>query len=110
MIIHVSGTTGSGKTYLGNFISQLYDKSKIAVIDLDDILHQILNNPQITKIEDSIKQFEKIETEIQSKFQNISKKYKNVLFVGYCDVQIGPEIKIIPLKADHKYFIDISPQ
>lgn len=100
MIIHVSGTTGSGKTYLGNFMSQIYNRKKLVVVDLDTLFHLILDvHPDAS--------FEVIEKELKSYISRITKKFDNTLLVGYSDVKVDGKIKFIDVHPDKRYFIDI---
>ncbi len=107
MIIHVSGSTGSGKTYLGNFISELYDRKRLLVVDLDQLFRDVLNRPDIKNTADSDELYKKINDAVRKQVAAICAKFKNVLFVGYSDVLIDGKVKYVELDADYRFFIDI---
>ena len=45
MIIHISGSSGSGKTTIGNKIKKMFG-NKVAVFDVDDLHMNPLNSPK----------------------------------------------------------------
>ena len=96
MIIHIAGTSGSGKTYIGDLF-----KKDCNVIDLDDWTEEfnkkkIKNNKEFIKfIDDKINKLD--ENEIN-------------LLVGYLDVYMNNKLIIYPLKTNFKFFIKISPK
>jgi adenylate kinase family enzyme len=96
LIIHIAGTSGSGKTYIGN----LFNKD-CNVIDLDDWTEEfnkkdIKNNKEFIKFMD-----DKINKLDQNKIN---------LLVGYLDVYINNKLVVYPLKTNFKFFIKISPK
>ena len=111
VIIHVAGISGAGKSFIGEFIKNIYPVSKIKVIDLDDIIQ-----PAIDNITRKYKDFEKgkkclIRT-IDSKIDSIIKKYKTVLFVGINAITFnnedGSQERYETVKmANKKYYIDV---
>lgn len=107
MIIHVSGTTGSGKTYLGNFIRQIYDRKRLAVIDLDLLFHNILNTRQVVETKDAEERFKKIQQTLQQQIAQITRAFRNVLFVGYSDVVVDGKPRYVLFPADRRYFIEV---
>jgi hypothetical protein len=96
MIIHIAGTSGSGKTYIGDLF-----KKDCNVIDLDDWTEEfnkkkIKNNKEFIKfIDDKINKLD--ENEIN-------------LLVGYLDVYMNNKLIVYPLKTNFKFFIKISPK
>ena len=96
MIIHIAGTSGSGKTYIGNLF-----KKDFNVIDLDDWTEEfnkkkLKNNKKFIKF-------------IDNKINKLDENKKNLL-VGYLDVYINNKLIVYPLKTNFKFFIKISPK
>jgi len=93
MIIHIAGTSGSGKTYIGNLFKKDYN-----VIDLDDWTEEfkkkIKNNKEFIKF-------------IDNKINKLDENKINLL-VGYLDIYINNKLIIYPLKTNFKFFIKIS--
>ena len=96
MIIHIAGTAGSGKTYIGELF-----KKNINVIDIDDWMEEFSNINKNTK-----KLFISF---IKNKINKLDNNKINLL-VGYLDCYIGKKIIFYPLIADYKFFIKISPK
>lgn len=96
MIIHIAGTSGSGKTYIGNLF-----KKYCNVIDLDDWTEEFNKN----KIKEK-KEFIKF---IDDKINKLNKNKINLL-VGYLDYYINNELIVYALKTNFKFFIKISPK
>lgn len=97
MIIHISGSSGSGKTYIGEKFHK-----KMNVIDTDDWTEEydkIIKN----KTKKSFIDF------IQNKIDNLDKNKINLL-VGYLDKYINNKLIIYQIKTDYKFFIKISPK
>lgn len=95
MIIQISGTPGSGKTYIG-----LKFKNKYNVIDTDDWMEEFYkSNLKKTKIN-----FLKF---MDKKIHNLDNK-KNNLLVGMLDFFIDNELIVYPVKSKYKFFIKIS--
>ena len=107
MLIHVSGTTGSGKTYLGNLMSEIYDPKKLLVVDLDMVFHTVMNSKDILKIEKIEDRIEAIRDAVRHDILELTGKYKNVLVVGYSDFLVNGRAYFVDLGADKRFFIDI---
>lgn len=108
MIIHVSGSSASGKTYLGNLLGRMYKRDRLLVVDLDLLYHKILTNSKMEQMPEAKDRFEFIRQQIRQTRDRLAKRYKNVLFVGYSDVALdGGEPQYIDLAADHTFFIEI---
>ncbi len=90
MIIHICGSSGSGKTYIGNLF-----KNKINVIDLDDWTEEF--NEKNIKTKKTFMSF------IDEKL----KKLNDCLLVGYLDVFIQNKIIIYDIDTPYKFFIKI---
>jgi adenylate kinase family enzyme len=90
MIIHICGSSGSGKTYIGNLF-----KNKINVIDLDDWTEEF--NKKTLKTKKTFMSF------IDEKL----KKLNDCLLVGYLDVFIQNKIIIYDIDTPYKFFIKI---
>lgn len=117
MIIHIAGAPGSGKSTLGVWIKNNYDKSKVIVFDIDDLYNNFIRAKEreaatlATIKKNWSKDMQKFIDEIVKKHQ------KSVLvFVGlnYPDPRIqfkNKEIFVKPFKlklyADHKFYIDV---
>lgn len=98
MIIHVSGSSGSGKTYIGaKFEKELY------VVDIDDWTNEYREKYRGKK--PTKKSFLKF---IDSKIKSLKKKIPLILLVGFIDIFIDNKLVIYKLEAEHKYFIDID--
>jgi adenylate kinase family enzyme len=120
MIIHISGPSGSGKTTIGKWIKSK-NINNVKILDLDDILHK-----HIEKLEKSDKQpkyiFKNFNDLHQKLIDNIIDLNKNkiLIFVGISfDLEAGRPVEFrgsqeflhnlyYDVKADHKYYIDIS--
>lgn len=96
MIIHIAGTSGSGKTYIGNLFKKKYN-----VIDLDDWTEEFNKN--------KIKEKKKFIKFIDDKINKLNKNKINLL-VGYLDYYINNELVVYVLKTNYKFFIKISPK
>ena len=94
MIIHIAGTSGSGKTYIGNLLKKDYN-----VIDLDDWTEEF-NKKKIKHNKEFIKF-------IHDKINKLDENKINLL-VGYLDVYMNNKLIIYPLKTNFKFFIKIS--
>jgi deoxyadenosine/deoxycytidine kinase len=108
MIIHISGVSGSGKTFLGNEIKQKF-KNKVIVKDLDNLRDQFIKfyykDKSWTYINE--KQYQKY---INTYVTKCSEKHKPIIFVGLNDNTVyGKNKKLYyNLHAQYKYFIDIT--
>ena len=96
MIIHIAGTSGSGKTYIGNLL-----KKDCNVIDLDDWTEEF-NKKKIKHNKEFIKF-------IDDKINKLDENEINLL-VGYLDVYMNNKLIVYPLKTNFKFFIKISPK
>ena len=96
MIIHIAGTSGSGKTYIGNLL-----KKDCNVIDLDDWTEEF-NKKKIIHNKEFIKF-------IDDKINKLDENNINLL-VGYLDIYMNNKLIIYPLKTNFKFFIKISPK
>ena len=96
MIIHIAGTSGSGKTYIGNLF-----KKDCNVIDLDDWTEEF-NKKKIKNNKEFIKF-------IDNKINKLDENKINLL-VGYLDVYINNKLIVYPLKTNFKFFIKIFPK
>jgi len=99
MIIHISGTSGSGKTYIGNIFKNIMN-----VIDTDDWTEEY---DKIIKVKTK-KSFIDF---IQNKINNLDKNKINLL-VGYLDVYINNKLIIFPITENNcfKFYIKILPK
>jgi adenylate kinase family enzyme len=122
MIIHISGSSGTGKTTLGKSLKMKY-LSKIIVLDLDDLLHEHLDKLVTLKKSTSfiVKNFNTLHQEFIDKI--ITKyKFKIIIFVGLSfDLPKGRRIELYgkpaflhnlkyDVHADKKFFIDIPEE
>ena len=96
MIIHIAGTSGSGKTDIGNLL-----KKDCNVIDLDDWTEEF-NKKKIKHNKEFIKF-------IDDKINKLDENKINLL-VGYLDIYMNNKLIIYPLKTNFKFFIKISPK
>jgi len=95
MIIHIAGSSGSGKSYIGNIF-----KNNMNVIDTDDWTEEygkIIKN----KTKKSFINF------IQNKINNLDINKINLL-VGYLDFYIKNKLIIFPIITKYKFYIKIS--
>ena len=97
MIIHISGTSGSGKTYIGNLF-----KHTMNVIDIDDWTEEY-NKFIKVKTKKSFINF------IQNKINNLDENKVNLL-VGYLDFYINNKLIIFPIITKYKFYIKILPK
>jgi uridine kinase len=99
MIIHISGTSGSGKTYIGNIFKNIMN-----VIDTDDWTEEY---DKIIKVKTK-KSFIDF---IQNRINNLDKNKVNLL-VGYLDFYINNKLIIFPIteKNCSKFYIKIVPK
>ena len=94
MIIHIAGSTGSGKSYIGNIFSE-----KINVIDLDDWTEQF-SKLLGTKTKSKFIKF------IDKQISKLNDKEINLL-VGYLDYYVDNELIMYELETKYKFFIKI---
>ena len=102
-IIHISGASGSGKTFLGNQLKEQFGK-KIVVKDLDD-----LRDEHIKKTYDTTKGWNVDEVKYQKYIDNfIHRQKKPIVFVGLNDNPLGIKKLYYNLYAKYNYYIDID--
>ena len=104
MIIHIAGTTGSGKTFIGNLFKDSVNNS-FNVIDIDDWTQEFQKKINQNKLKQNKKSFINF---IQSKINKLNKNKINLL-VGYIDFHIKNNTIVFPIDTNYKLFIDISP-
>ena len=104
-IVHISGASGSGKTFLGNRLKEQY-RNKIIVQDLDDLRDKFIKNFYGTKKWSYINEQE---------YQNyinafIDKQNKPIVFVGLNDNNVYGKNKRVyyNLKSQYNYYIEID--
>ena len=99
MIIHIAGTPGSGKSYIGNMFKK---QKNIKVIDTDDWRDEFYSS----KIIKNKKNYLKF---IDSKMSNILKNTViNYLLVGVLDDYIKNELVFPDIVVNKKFFLKIS--
>ena len=105
IIIHISGASGSGKTFLGNIIKEKL-KNNCIIKDLDDLRDEFINkfygNKKWTYID---------ENEYQQYINDyINKQKKPIVFVGLNDNTIyGKNKKLYyNLHSQYNYYIEID--
>jgi len=105
IIIHISGASGSGKTFLGNQLKEQFGK-KIIVKDLDDLRDEFI------KIFYGDKKWTYIN---EKEYQNcidtfINKQKKPIVFVGLNDNTVYGKNKNLyyDLHSHYNYYIDID--
>ena len=104
-IIHISGASGSGKTFLGNLLKEQY-KNRIIVQDLDDLRDKFIKNFYGNKKWSYINERE---------YQNyidafIDKQNKPIVFVGLNDNNVYGKNKRLyyNLQSQYNYYIEID--
>ena len=104
-IVHISGASGSGKTFLGNRLKEQY-RNKIIVQDLDDLRDKFIKNFYGTKKWTYINEQE---------YQNyidafIDKQNKPIVFVGLNDNNVYGKNKNMyyNLQSQYNYYIEID--
>lgn len=104
-IVHISGASGSGKTFLGNRLKEQY-RNKIIVQDLDDLRDKFIKNFYGTKKWTYINEKE---------YQNyinafIDKQNKPIVFVGLNDNNVYGKNKNMyyNLQSQYNYYIEID--
>ena len=105
IIVHISGASGSGKTFLGNRLKEQY-RNKIIVQDLDDLRDKFIKNFYGTKKWTYINEQE---------YQNyinafIDKQNKPIVFVGLNDNKLYGKNKSLyyDLHSHYNYYIEID--
>jgi adenylate kinase family enzyme len=111
MIIHISGSPGSGKTTLGEKINTLYG-NKIIVYDTDDFIqHHNKAGQQLLQLEKTatIEEYKQVwEHILDVKIKKFIDEHPNkiIIFTGILD-NFSPDGTIYPLKADVNFMIDL---
>jgi adenylate kinase family enzyme len=99
LIIHISGTQGSGKSTLGDKLLKKY-KNKINIFDLDNLQNDYMNTSNKTNYQDFL--------------NNIIEKHKNkpIIFVGLdaelCLGLMEDSDVMYDLDADYNFYIETS--
>ncbi len=100
MIIHISGTTGSGKSYIGDILAEDFE-GKLIVIDLDSITNSFQG-----------KGYDEVNKYINEYIEKVISVYKKpIALIGYLDFVVENKPKLLKLKKHeitHKFFIKIS--
>lgn len=105
VVIHIAGTSGSGKSWLGMLMKRIYPDKKLHVVDLDDIFkREIDRTVGIKEVED---RYHAIETHVLDKINKLKHMHSNLLITGYSDFVIDNKVRYVELGAERKYFIDI---
>ena len=103
IIIHISGASGSGKTFLGNQLKEKFGK-KIVVKDLDK-----LRDEHIKKTYDTSKGWSIDEVKYQKFIDDfIDKQKKPIIFVGLNDNPLGTKNIYYNVHSQYNYYIDID--
>jgi adenylate kinase family enzyme len=107
-IIHISGASGAGKTFLGNRLKQKFGNN-ICVKDLDDLRDEFI------KIFYGSKKWTYIDTNEYQKHINkyiekyIEKETKPLIFTGLNDNVFGKNKKLYyNIQSHHNYYIELD--
>ena len=104
VLVHISGSPGSGKSTLGYKLSKLFPKFKIIETD-----RFVTNKDRIKRDKHKLlKDRRKFISNIyQNKFNYYNKKYKNIIYVGILNSSMqGALYK--KQKFDYKIFLNVS--
>ena len=104
IIIHITGSSGAGKTTLGNMFKKYYG-SKIIVKDIDELRDEFIN---INK-----KKFDKFDSnKYQEYIDNYILKNKNkiIIFVGLNIMPWWNKNLYYNMHSTHNYYIDIDTE
>jgi len=103
VIIHISGASGSGKTFLGNQLKEEFGK-KIVIKDLDE-----LRDEHIKKTYDTSKGWSIDEVKYQKYIDDfVNKQKKPIIFVGLNDNPLGEKNIYYNVHSQYNFFIDID--
>jgi shikimate kinase len=105
VVIHIAGTTGSGKSWTGDLMKRIYPDSRLHVIDLDAIFKEAIKKSIGIKAADA--KFQSIQKHVQTYIAHERARHKNLLITGYSDVLIDGKIRYVELDADYKFFIEL---
>lgn len=99
VIIHVSGSPGSGKTTLGEHVQELFKNNNCIVKDLDDFTDDISK--------DTANVFFEVVHDRTEKFKK-QHSTKHIVFVGILDIIINDEIYVYEFddKKTHLFYLD----
>lgn len=103
-IIHISGASGSGKTYLGKRLSKLYG-SKIIVKDLDDLREEFINSQYGDDYN-----WEEFDSQLYQAFLDkyILSQKKPLVLVGLNHIFWHNEELYYDLHSQYNFYIDID--
>ena len=106
IIIHISGASGSGKSYLGKRVLGLYG-NKIIVKDIDELRFDFLEYYGETKKD--VTEDVAYQEYINSYIDNIEKQNVPIIFVGINNHQCSstPDL-YYDFHTDYKFYIDID--
>jgi len=104
VVIHVSGTSGSGKSWIGLLMKRIYPDSKLHVVDLDEIFRAAIHRHPET---DNDKKFQQIDRDVKAHIARLRARHRNLLITGYSDVVVDKAVRYVELGADKKFFIEI---
>jgi len=103
-IIHISGASGSGKTYLGKRLSELYG-NKIIVKDLDDLREEFINSQYGDDYN-----WEEFDSQLYQAFLDkyILSQKKPLVLVGLNHMFWHNEELYYDLHSQYNFYIDID--
>jgi len=105
MIIHITGSAGSGKTTLGKKLIKLFPKYKI--IETDGFITS-KDRIKRDKLKTTKEQVNFIFNIYNNKFNYYNKKYKNIIYIGLLDSSV-PNGKIFnKVTFDYKLYLRIT--
>ena len=110
MIIHIAGTSGSGKSTIGFKLYKKF-KNKVTVYDLDLVLTQYIIDNKIKIIKGET--YERINKNKYQKYIDslLINKKKHIILVGYNNIQIKKNTyDIFNVYPDHKFYIKIDDE
>jgi shikimate kinase len=104
VVIHVTGTTGSGKSWIGLLMKRIYPDSRLHVVDLDSIFRDAIKRSNAKTADEK---FLQIESYVRARIKELRQRHKNILLTGYSDVVVDGKVRYVELDADEKFFIEI---
>ena len=116
MIIHISGSSGSGKTTIGNKIKKIFG-NKVAVFDIDDLHMNPLTRPkywnELNKTKVNSSEAKKVWKKLIHKTITETIKHnsdKVIIFVGLIQISLPSKYKKcfyeIP-NLNYKFFLEV---